>query len=312
MLIQLPPTLLQVTSVLRDILPTALDSDIFTISNERPAKDFLSRCNIVAQAEEADFEGREGGITLLSSPSATTVAVVDRTADTVEAARAIGKSKRSFGGQSHYAPDIVLVNDFVADEFITSLVRDVLASKPKIDALPTNSPSRLELEAQKSLKEVEARSGLRVIVSGPGGSIVDIVDRYVDRLDLLSQSSLLTHVLSAEARFLSRRRRAVGSSSFTGSAVWTMRSTFVTGKTCSWSRLIQHRFVYSQKAVTRSGKPLDASYVFASASEANYVSRFLDARITCVGHIPLELLGKEFPVLPANVQLSVVIPYLCS
>jgi hypothetical protein len=39
--------------------------------------------------------------------------------------------------------------------------------------------------------------------------------------------------------------------------------------------------------------PLQASYIFAAAPEANYLSRFLDARISCINHIATELLGKR-------------------
>lgn len=38
--------------------------------------------------------------------------------------------------------------------------------------------------------------------------------------------------------------------------------------------------------------PLEASFVFATTTEANYLSRFVDARISCINHIPVELLGK--------------------
>lgn len=56
--------------------------------------------------------------------------------------------------------------------------------------------------------------------------------------------------------------------------------------------------------------PLEGSYVFGAAKEANYLSRFIDARISHINHIPLELLGKAYALLLWSlVHIEIVGPY---
>lgn len=58
---------------------------------------------------------------LVSMPSRETVAIVDRTADIALAAREINTARRAFGGMSPYAPDVVLVNEFVKPKFLEAV-----------------------------------------------------------------------------------------------------------------------------------------------------------------------------------------------
>lgn len=55
---------------------------------------------------------------LLSSPYEKVVAVVDRSADVNIAAREIVRALRAFKGKSPYAPDLVLVNEFLKEAFL--------------------------------------------------------------------------------------------------------------------------------------------------------------------------------------------------
>lgn len=56
--------------------------------------------------------------------------------------------------------------------------------------------------------------------------------------------------------------------------------------------------------------PLEASYVFAAAKEANYLSRFIEARISYINHIPLELLGEFHTLLLCSlVYIGAVGPF---
>lgn len=60
----------------------------------------------------------------IASPTkARCVAIVDRSADVDEAARAITTARFGFGGSSPYAPDLVLVNEFVKKEFFEACSR---------------------------------------------------------------------------------------------------------------------------------------------------------------------------------------------
>lgn len=51
------------------------------------------------------------------------MAIVDRSADIEAAAKAITTARFSFGGYSPYAPDLVLVNEFIKKDFFEACSR---------------------------------------------------------------------------------------------------------------------------------------------------------------------------------------------
>ena len=59
------------------------------------------------------------------------MAIVDRTANIEDAAWAIVSARFSRAGTSSYAPDVVLINEFVIEEFIGLLSKIVRPSKAK-------------------------------------------------------------------------------------------------------------------------------------------------------------------------------------
>lgn len=144
------------------ILPAALDADIFAISSTRPSAAFLSKCTLLDQAD-GDATG------------ASVVAIVDRTANVSQAASTVGSSRILFKGKSSYAPDIVLVNEFVADDFIFHLVRAVTSKEnPPI----SQSLSKAHSDSHSSvMNELENNEGCKLVMSGENGSIVEIRDR---------------------------------------------------------------------------------------------------------------------------------------
>ncbi|KAJ9641254.1 hypothetical protein H2204_002932 [Knufia peltigerae] len=243
--VELPTTLAQVSGLLRKMLPSALDSDVFAISSTRPPQDFLSKCQVVSQAEEDDDT--------LSS-SAKVVAIVDRSANVSEAASIIGTSRVSFNGRAAYAPDLVLVNEFVADDFLFHLVQAVTTPLSKPSNSTINHQQRSSPKAQSDgvgqiMKELESSEGVRVVMSGASGNIVEVKDR--------------------QKAPLGRR--------IEGRVILVCRITSLDDAIDLCNGL---------------KTPLQASYVFAAPTEANYLSRYTDARISCTNHIPTELLGK--------------------
>ncbi|KIW58072.1 hypothetical protein PV05_02622 [Exophiala xenobiotica] len=245
-IVELPPTLTQVSGLLRKILPSALDADVFTISSTRPSETFLSKCRVLAQTDEDQATSSP------SQLSAKVVAVVDRTANVSEAASVVSTSRVSFNGRSAYAPDIVLVNEFVADDFLFHLVQAI--TSPMSTTSPTASQARSKTQPDPqspTMKEVENTEGLRIIMSGANGSIVEVRDR--------------TKVA------LGRR--------IAGRVIMVCRITSLDD---------------AIDLCNGFGTPLEASYAFAAPTEANYLARFIDARISCVNHIPTELLIGPF------------------
>jgi len=49
---------------------------------------------------------------------------------------------------------------------------------------------------------------------------------------------------------------------------------------------------------------LEASFIFAASAEANYITRFIDARISYINHIPIELL-RRFIILWGNSPINI-------
>lgn len=162
---QLPTTLTQVSGLLRKILPSALDSDVFAISSTRPSEDFLSKCQVVSQVEE-------------DASSAKVVAIVDRSANVPEAASIIGTSRVTFNGRAAYAPDIVLVNEFVADDFLFHLVQAITTPLSKPSSAVSQQRSKAQSDgASQIMKELESSDGVRIVMSGASGNIVEVKDR---------------------------------------------------------------------------------------------------------------------------------------
>ena len=165
---------MQVSSSLRKVLCAALDADTFAISSARASLDFLQQCSLVIQSTAGDVQGL--GRALLSPSDRRTVAVVDRTTDVEQAAQTLVKARLSYGGRSFYAPDLVLVNEFVAEEFVAALVRHVADPMSSIVSEP-HVQSQSALRSQSILKETEKAKGARVVVSGTNGSVLDVHSR---------------------------------------------------------------------------------------------------------------------------------------
>jgi hypothetical protein len=182
---QLQDTLLDVDSVLREILPKALDSNIFYISRSITDEQLLKTAVLVDQTAH----GNQPSLTtqLLSSSTRRAVAIVDRTADIETAAKTITTARFSFGGSSPYAPDIVMVNEFVKDEFIEACKKhaSLMFSRAKeIKRVDTNQSEA----TWKTIKDADEKHQ----VSSFGPSQYKLVD-VLDRSEVTRPSSAIQH-----------------------------------------------------------------------------------------------------------------------
>jgi len=115
---------------------------------------------------------------LVSSLKARAIAIIDRSADIDTAAKAIVTARFSFQGMSPYAPDLVIVNEFVKKDFFQACTRyasQSFASHPAA-ARSAQHPSRI---SQKAIRDAEEKGQL----SSFGSStfmLVDISERYFD------------------------------------------------------------------------------------------------------------------------------------
>lgn len=109
-------------AVLRNLLSSALNANTFCIVKSTTTDQaLLDEALLVDQT--AAGPPRTLTSQLLSSARARCVAVVDRSADVEAAARAIAAARFGFGGASPYAPDLVLVNEFVKKDFFEACSR---------------------------------------------------------------------------------------------------------------------------------------------------------------------------------------------
>jgi hypothetical protein len=168
--LQLSPTFSEMNSLLRKLLSQALDTETFTILDSTPeAGDFLNSCIQLLPTPSKTCTAN-----ILISPSTSrAVAIVDRSSNLEAAASALVTARLSFGGQSPYAPDLVLVNEFVVDEFSNLVAQHAARIFSK-----SISSSKIGEKPRKFINEEElGEEGTSVIVSGDSGAILKVKSR---------------------------------------------------------------------------------------------------------------------------------------
>lgn len=166
-----------VPALLRKILPQALDSDTFAVSEERPDVTFLNKVKMVVQDNNAS--GPMSERCLVSPTTARTVAVVDRTADLVQAAKSLVEARFTFGGHSPYAPDVVLVHEYSMKPFVEAMIQFSSKSLAGENGRARHSGSRRLSPEPSLLDTAQKDAGSRVLVSGSNWGVVEVHDRYV-------------------------------------------------------------------------------------------------------------------------------------
>ncbi|KAB5563073.1 Aldehyde/histidinol dehydrogenase [Coniochaeta sp. 2T2.1] len=175
-ILELQDTLLQLDSSLRALLPKALDQNTFYLSSTRITDPELLSPAVLVDQTTTTTNGSPATLTthLLSSSGTRTVAVVDRTADIDGAARAITAARFAFGGTSPYAPDLVLVNEFVKKDFFEACSKYASLSFAKGERKPPgkdrNEPSR------KAIREAEDKRQVASFGSEEF-KLVDVLDK---------------------------------------------------------------------------------------------------------------------------------------
>ena len=158
----------QLDATLKRILPGALDQDTFYISGSKIQEKHFSVVDLFVNQEE--HEASPGRLELAPSPNSRSVAVVDRTADINQAAKAITIGRLSSRNTSPYCPDLIIVNDFVVEEFVRTCLK--YASFTPLNLLEkktTTSVKELEILTQTAKAEGKAKihsdpnSGLRIV-----------------------------------------------------------------------------------------------------------------------------------------------------
>jgi len=137
---------------------------------------------------------------VISPSGERVIVIVDRTADIPSAAKALATARLSFGATSPYAPDVVLVNEFVKKEFLEAIVKSSVRFLTGADGAngDVNGISNGQLNSAKKPATEKLSESDRVVASGSSGTIV-----FTERRDspLLRQkigsSTIVVHAVSS-------------------------------------------------------------------------------------------------------------------
>ncbi|KAL3437032.1 Aldehyde/histidinol dehydrogenase [Aspergillus tetrazonus] len=197
----------------------------------------------------------------LQSPvNAKTVAVVDRTADLRLAAESLVTARFAFSGRSTYAPDIVLVQEFAIKAFVEALIHH----SSKYLAGP---------DGESREKAVGVSNPRR---PGPGSSVLDAAYKDPSARVLVAGSGWgVVEVHDRQSALLQRKEKIAE------------------------KVLILHPVSSLDDAIgfCAGFETLAATYAFADPPSAKYLTQYIDAHISFINHLPVDLLiGPAYPI----------------
>ncbi|KAH7016424.1 Aldehyde/histidinol dehydrogenase [Microdochium trichocladiopsis] len=262
-------SLLETPKLVFELIAAALDKDVFAVVHDAVSSEDIGHRNlrVVQNSPASDSTGQ----TILSDPSAHTVAIVERDADIQAAADALIAARFSLGGRSPYAPDLVLVNEWVKRDLIIALsARSARYLTDSITGPVGSSSSNGKQKTQKPKKSSTASKAVEegsatIISSNPEATIVEVSGR---------DSVLLKSKISEPC-------------------------------------LVLHSVKSIDDAIDTAPRhgTLAATYIFAKPDPAKYIGQFVDSSIVFVNQIPPQLLFG--PIAPSNspYNLALSSPY---
>ncbi|KAK1142487.1 hypothetical protein N8T08_007849 [Aspergillus melleus] len=191
-IVELTQTTMTLPTLLRNILTTALDADTFAISEERPGVSFLNLPQVLPILQT---EFSNTAQCLSSNPTAKTIAVVDRTANIPYAAEQLVAARFAFGGHSPYSPDLVLVNEFAMKDFVEAVIQQ--SGRYLAPEKAAKNPRMTRANGTSVLDQAFKDKGARVVVSGSGWGVVEVLDRQSALLQKVNEKVLLVHSVTS-------------------------------------------------------------------------------------------------------------------
>ena len=166
---------------MRRILPSSIDHDAIAIS-QGPITD-ESLLNTSVRVIQDASEAKSAKVNeIVSVPSARTIAIVDRTADFNETAKNLINARFAFRGKSPYAPDIVLVNEFVKKDLLQALVNQTITAGSQVLQNGDAEKKTLRDSGLKALIAELQKADAKLVTEETNGAIVDIKKRSSDLL----------------------------------------------------------------------------------------------------------------------------------
>ncbi|EMD89581.1 hypothetical protein COCHEDRAFT_1137878 [Bipolaris maydis C5] len=256
-------------SLLRKLLTEALESDTFLIISSSPPADSLSTCLQVLQETQVAQPTYSQHI----SPQGKVIAIVDRTADLATAASHLVTARFAFGGTSPYAPDIILVNEYIKKEFLEHVLQlsfRYLAGSGSLanGVSPSNNASNQKSSSSRISSAFSTLSSskawdLTTISQGDNGAIVELANlaslppKFTQPILAVSPITSLEHAISLVEQDLAPQ------------------------------------------------ESLLASYHFGTNSTAKYLSQFVPAAVSFANGVPFSLLlGPAAPSSQAGLDVD--------
>ncbi|KAK8234947.1 Aldehyde/histidinol dehydrogenase [Phyllosticta capitalensis] len=269
----------RVPSILQTILKASLDPDVYAIISSPPSGWLDPATTIQVLQNGAPENAPTSSQDLVSPTRARVLAVVDRTADIPAAARSLVAARFSYGGRSPYAPDLVLVNEFVKTAFLEAAVQETIRflAEGGSNGSSTNGAANGNVKVRREkedaeLSELKTAESVRVVTSGANGAVVEIESR--------------TSPLISKAKKIHTRCLAIHATTSLDDSIDLLNRQHATQPT-----------------------PL-AAYLFADPASAKYLAQFLRARATYTNHVPYKLLlGPALPVVAAALPSASASPY---
>jgi hypothetical protein len=257
---QLENNLRTLTRVLRETLKTALHPDTFAIASS-PIRD-TAILNSAVHIDQNSSENWPKAHHLASPSRSTAFAIVDRTSDVKTAAREVVAARFAFGGSSPYAPDLVLVNEFVKHEFSQAVVEESrkLSSAARVygDAKGKPSGATRVTSAIEALKKADSK--LQIISQESNTAVIELATRRPEMLEVKTDAPIL--------------------------AIHTIKS-------------LDDAIDFLSSSGGDSAPAL-AAYHFGNPQVGKYLAQFVNARVSFVNQIPRELLvGPAYPATHA-------------
>ncbi|KAK8210515.1 Aldehyde/histidinol dehydrogenase [Phyllosticta capitalensis] len=272
-------SLRRVPSILQIILKASLDPDVFAIISSPPSGWLDPSTTIQVLQNGVPENVPTSSHDLVSPTKARVLAVVDRTADIPAAARSLVAARFSYGGRSPYAPDLVLVNEFVKTAFLEAAVQETIRflAEGGSNGSSANGAANGDVKVRREkedaeLSELKTAESVRVVTSGANGAVVEIESR--------------TSPLIFKADKIHTRCLAIHATTSLDDSIDLLNRQHATQPT-----------------------PL-AAYLFADPASAKYLAQFLRTRATYTNHVPYELLlGPALPVVAAAPPSTSASPY---
>ena len=161
-MLETPPLVLRLIS-------EALDNDVFHSTTEKVTRTDLSHphTRVLQNGAPSPLSHH-----LASHPDALVAAVVERDADVPAAARALVLARFGLRGASPYAPDIVLVNEWVKKEFLVAVTQSCVGL-----AEAGGAGSAKRGVGQGFLDEIVKEGFASVVSAGRDGVVLDVETR---------------------------------------------------------------------------------------------------------------------------------------